>query len=173
MNPATDFLNDVGRFLESVRPWLTFGGVVGIIAILAKLYIGKRGADTAEKKVDAEVAAELRDDYAKEVAALRDERRRDNDSHRKEIESLKDSHRKDMQDMERRNLECDKDRDQLRDKVDALRDYADGLYRVILQNSAAGVIALGDFPSDEIRRAAEKVDSLFKPKGKDNGKPSR
>jgi chromosome condensin MukBEF ATPase and DNA-binding subunit MukB len=102
--------------------------------------------------------------YAAEVSALREERRKDNQSHRDEVEALKKSHRADMRDMEARNRECDEDRHQLREKVDALKDLVSGLNRVIITASANKVLELGDYPSPEVQQAAQRVDQLFKVK---------
>jgi chromosome condensin MukBEF ATPase and DNA-binding subunit MukB len=130
--------------------------------MLLKFYVDRRKLNLADRKLKVESGALERDAYSQEVRLLRDELRTERAAQRAEVEQLKKSHREDMEEMSRRNEECDRDREALRDKVEALREYADGLYRVILQNSAAGVLQLGDFPTEEIKRAAERVDSLFR-----------
>jgi hypothetical protein len=137
--------------LELVRGWLSPAILFAIFVAVTRHYATVRTSNTADRKLDHEAEASLRDDYAEAVKGFREE-----------VAALKEDHRKDMAEMRQRNEECDKDRDHLREKVSALRAYADGLYRVILQNSASKVLELGDFPSPEIKRAAERVDRLFK-----------
>jgi len=74
---------------------------------------------------------------------------------RSEIKELKDEVRK-----------CEGHRDDDREKIWALKDLCAGLNRVILANSAAGVLVIDQTPdgyvSDEVRRATLKVEELFK-----------
>jgi predicted nucleic acid-binding Zn-ribbon protein len=142
---------NLGDSLEAIRPWLSPVMLLAILGVVTRHYATVRRANTADRAIDVDAEGSLRDAYAAAVRGFREE-----------VAALKEDHRRDMEEMSRRNRECDDDRELLRDRITALRAYADGLYRVILQNSASGVIALGDFPSEEIQRAAERVDQLFK-----------
>jgi hypothetical protein len=142
--------------IEVVRSWASPVALLAILGVVSRHYAVIRRANTADKEAELKGEGSLRDAYAAAVRGFREE-----------VGALKEQQRTEMDEMRRRNEECDKDRDVLRDKVSALRDYADGLYRVILQNSASGVLALGNFPSPEIRAAAERVDALFRGESRD------
>ena len=152
---------NLGDVAELIRPWLTPVVLVAILGVVTRHYATVRRANTADRALEAGSDAEALKAFAKEVADLRDERRKDNTAHREEIEAIKDSHRKDLGELEKRNEACDRDRADLREKVEALRDLVAGYGRVIIQASADHVIALGDIPSEEVRRATARVEELF------------
>lgn len=158
--------------VEFIRSWLSPVFLLAILGVVSRHYAMLRKADTADKALVVQADGDALKAFADEVKALRDEQRRDRVAQREEIEQIKENHRVDMEEMRRRNTECDEDRDHLREKVSALRDYAASLYRVILQNSASKALALGDL-SPEVRAAAERVDALFKKDPPSNGNPSR
>ena len=159
--------------VEQIRQWGTTIGVVTGLGLIVRLYLGKRHADVTDRRARSEAETEIRDDAIQELRNLREEVRLLRKSHREEIEDIKDGHRKDVEAFDARHRKCEEEREQLREKLTALRAYADGLYRIILQNSAAGVLSLGDLSaSDDVKRAAEAVDALFK-RDLADGNPSR
>lgn len=149
------------HIIEQVRLWSIPGILLGILGIASRHYLLSRKASLEDRRLTVEAEAGIRDDYAVAVRGFREEISALKEEHRNEFAKLKESHRLDMDEMRHRHAECDTDREKLREKVSALRDYASGLYRIILQNSASGVLALGDMP-DHIKDAAARVDRLFK-----------
>lgn len=145
---------DPSHIIETVRLWWSPVVLTAILGLASRHYLRNKQLD-----VDAEGAA--RDAYASAVRGFREE-----------VRALKAEHTSDKESWERRHKECETARDDFKEKVGALRDLVAGLNRVILQASKDKVLALGDYPSEEVHDAAERVDKLFR-KGKGNGDSSR
>lgn len=159
-------VSEVANILEIVRVWTTPVALVATFGVVSRHYAVIRRANTADRGLTLEGETKALQLYADEVKALRVELRESGTAHRKEVSAIRETHRKDLEYMEERNAECDKDREDLKEKVEALRDVVRGYGRVIVNASAQGVVSLGDYPSEEIQRATQRVDALFSKKDK-------
>lgn len=149
----------------TVAGWVTAGGVTTIAAILAYVYIWRGRIAVDAKRVANENEADIRDHYADEVRQLRQQLERQSTRHGRVLRVAEGRARQAALDAEARHEQCVRDRDELRDKVWALKDQVSGLVRLLLQNSAAGTLILSaDQVSNAVREAAERVDRLFAPK---------
>lgn len=140
---------------------------------MTRTYIANRKLTVESKKNESDAAAaalklsnenevNIRDHYAKEVAALRGQMASQSKRHSDELDKLRKQHKDERAEDTERHDKCLADRDVLRAKVDALRDYVAALNRTIVSYSARTAIALGDEPSEDVRAAALRVEELFK-----------
>lgn len=152
---------NLGNSLEAIRPWLSPVVLLAILGVVTRNYQALRKANTADKALDVAAEETARDAYASAVRGFREE-----------VRALKKEHGSDREEWERRHNECERARDEFKERVEALRDLVGGLNRVILQNSAAGVLVIEGTPdgyaSEEVRRAAQRVDRLFAPKAEES-----
>lgn len=149
--------DNVGAFLEAIRPWVSPAALLAILGVVVRWQLGLRKlkiqADQVEvsaQEVSNKDEADIRDHYADEVRQLRE--RMDRQSER---------HREILQESDRKHEECQKDRERLREDSSSLKDIVRGLIRIITQASASQAIFLGPEASAEIRAAAKRVESLF------------
>jgi hypothetical protein len=132
--------------VETVRLWLSPVTLLAIFGVVFGYYIKVRTADTADRRLALEVEKELRD----------------------EIRKIKVAHESDRKQIREELDKCEELRDRDREKIDALKDLLAGYGRVFIQQADSGaIVALGDYPSDEIRRASNRVERLFKEKDDD------
>ncbi len=165
-------MNSWPQWIGTPLNLLSWTTLVGIFSLLLRAQILNRRAANEERKVEVDAEKGIRDHYADEVSQLRATVIRQGERHRDEMIAADKHWREAVQAAEERHEECQKSRDELRkafllagdesrSQIEALRDLVAGLQRVILQNSAAGVLSLGDSASPEVRAAAERVDALF------------
>lgn len=156
-----DLIRMAGNVLETARPWLAPGFLLGIFGLLLRQQVQNRRIGVDEKRVRLDDDKDIRDHYADEVRQLRDQVVKQGERHRAVLREVDKDYKASLTAAESRHDECVQQRDELRDQVRALKDLVDGLQRVILQNSASGVIALGDAVHPDVRAAAERVEELF------------
>jgi flagellar motility protein MotE (MotC chaperone) len=167
-------LNETGHLVEVVRQWITPVSLMTILGFVVRWQLGLRKLRIEAKQVDVNAEqvtqtaeADIRDHYADEVRQLREQLNGQGERHRQSIASIEARYQEALTNSERKHEECARDRDHLRDKVQALKDLVAGLRRIITQTSASQAIRLSSDPAseieipDDIREAAERVDRLF------------
>jgi chromosome segregation ATPase len=157
------FLGDVGPFLEMVRPWVAPSALLGILGLLLANQVANRRVKNQEQLTANADEVNIRDHYAKEVAQLRAALANRAANHRDELAH----YRKLAKEAEERHEECQRQRDEMREKMNALRDLVAGLQRTIIANAATTAQALGDsdagpLVSDDVKAAAARVEELFR-----------
>lgn len=154
--------------------------LVAIFALVVRWQLGLRKLKIEADQVEInaqEVAnadeADIRDHYAEEVKGLRDalqasanrhlERERLTDHrHRRALLIVENRYRRLLHESDEKHDICQRDRDILRDRVQALKEQQSGLVRLILQNNVSGALQFDDSEiSDLIREAAARVDLAF------------
>lgn len=153
-------------FLAGTLPgWITAGGMTTIAGVLAWYLLGRGKLANEAKKIATDDAADIRDHYAEEVRQLRAAMEAQSTRHRGELEAADNRHKEAIRDAEQAHRDCEAARDELREKVSALKDQVAGLVRLLLQNSASGVLNLDPrLVSKDVLEAAQRVEQLFAPK---------
>lgn len=166
---AGDVFANLGPIIEAVRPWIATGSLVGILGVVSVNQLGNRKVRVDESRVALD-ARKLQGEndrasdeiLTREVRQLR--RRLDVQAGRHRRERVEDqaAFKKLLDESEDRHDKCLADRDNLRELVFALRDQVSGLQRIITQNSANAVLAIGGPElSPDVQHAAELVQKLF------------
>lgn len=162
-----NLIAEIGDVLEAARPWLSTTALTAsaiFLGLLLKHHLGlKRIALDKEIAGNAD-EADIRDHYADEVRQLRERLDGQSERHRIATETETERHKEEMAAADRRHEECVNAREELREKVWALKDQVMGLVRLLITNSARGTLALSeDEVSGHVREAAERVERLFAP----------
>jgi hypothetical protein len=139
-----------GEVLEIVQQWSSPALLATILGFLLKHNLGVRAAKNAALQSYHAGEADIRDHYADELAALRAERAADAERYRRSLEAA-----------DRRSELCERQREELRDKVAALRELVESLKATIVQHSRSTAVALGDILSPDTKAAAERVEQIF------------
>lgn len=169
MADGSDFLGGAGRVLEVVRQWSIPGLLAAILAIVLRYRLGARKLEIDAQAVDVSALevrqaeeANIRDHYAEEVRQLRERIDSQAERHRRERDEDEVRHRLALAAADQAHKDCVEAREDLRDKVSALKDQVAALIRIILQNQVSGALRLDpeNLPP-EIREAAQRVDAIF------------
>lgn len=155
------------EILGTIPGWIMAFATSGILGLLLrhKIQAGRLALDGERLAMDGDV--NIRDHYAKEVAALREQLNNQSRKFREDLQALDDRWRNLLKESEDRHEECLKDRDALRGRVNTLEDELRGLIRVITQASIDRVLMLGTELPDDIRAAAERVEEIIKERGRE------
>lgn len=167
-------LENLPPFVGTLPGWITSIGVVSLLAIVARVYLGRVKLAIDATKVKIEDEENIRDHYASEVAALRsalqaasaarNEREREIDRRNTEaLETAERRYKAALEHAEEKHEQCKKERDELRDDGRGVRDIVAGLIRIITQASASRAILLSSDSSDYIRDAAQRINMLYAP----------
>ncbi|MES2902695.1 MAG: hypothetical protein V4696_00775 [Pseudomonadota bacterium] len=147
--------------MGTIPGWITAGSTVTLLIAFMRMGILGRKVDVealATKNLDAE---NIRDHYAKEVAALREALIRQSTKFREDLAAMETRYRELLDHSDHQHRECLEDRDKLRGEVGVLRNEIDGLVRVIAQASIDRVIMLGDAVPEHIKEAAERAQAFI------------
>lgn len=126
-----------------ITGWITSGGIVTLVGLFMR-------RDIALRKLSSTEAGDLRDLYAKELAAVRAERGQDRE------EALRvEKHLRDMVEMsDKRHEECEIARRDMRAEMDDMHAEINGLKRQIPAASADKLLVLEGRPSETAPLAA-------------------
>lgn len=172
-------------FAGTLPGWITATGITTLVGVVLHFILGRRKLGIDEKKIDNENEADIRDHFAEEISGLRAslessshrhlERERLTDHrHRRALASVENRYRRLLTESDEKHDHCQQELSVQRDQVQALKEQQSGLVRLILQNSASGVLRLDDSGvSDFVREAAERVELVFKPRPDEGGDEGR
>jgi hypothetical protein len=118
---------------DTVTRLLSTSGIIGLLGLWWR-------RDIALRKISAGEAGDLRDHYAAELAEVRSQRLQDREEFLKIEKHLRDM----ISAADDRQVECDRDRRQMRKEIDGLHSELAGVRRQIPGLSADKVVLLGD-----------------------------
>lgn len=114
-----------------ITGWITSGGIIALVGLWWR-------RDVALRKISSTEAGDLRDLYAKELAALRKERTQD-----REDALTVEKHLREMVDMsDKRHAECEVSRQEMRQEMDKMHAEIAGLKRQVPAVSADKLLVL-------------------------------
>lgn len=133
-----------------ITGWISSGGIIALVGLWFR-------RDIALRKLSSTEAGDLRDLYAKELAAVRTERAQDRE------EALKvEVHLRKMVEMsDKRHEECEEARQAMRKEMDEMHNEIAGLKRQIPVASADKLMVLdGRLPSEAAPHAAASAERI-------------
>lgn len=144
-----------GEILGTIPQWLTaLTGLAGLTWAFLRFGLGWRGQTMADE-------ANIRDHYAKEVAAMRLEL----NQQEKNFRAVETHLRTLLEASDRRHEECEAARADSRREVEALHLEIEGMRRQMIRYSAEGVLVLSEqTPSAAVTAAAERVKQITEDK---------
>lgn len=133
-----------------ITGWITSGGIITLVGLWWR-------RDVALRKISSSEAGDLRDLYAKELAAVRAERAQD----REEALNV-EKHLRDMVNQsDKRHEECEAARQLMRKEMDEMHDEIAGLKRQIPAASADKLLVMdGRSPSEIAPHAAASAERV-------------
>lgn len=170
-------LNDWPTWLGTPLQALAALPLLGIFGLMLRTWIANRKLDLETRVLDATTDTEARKILLSEVLSLREALVKQSERHRAEIGEVEDRsntraheaegrYKARAEEAEARHAECVESRDSIREelrvKVDALRDLVSGLRRIITQASALHAIEISENLSEDVKAAAERVDRIFR-----------
>lgn len=185
---------DVPSIFGTVSSWISAGGIMGILSLLVWFLLGKGKlhieAMTAQHADDADV----RDTYGEIVAGLREERVNQAAEHQRQLvevearysrniaiaethyqEALKiaeDRHSSALTAAETRHAECERQREELANKVRCLEKKVAGMEDQLRSQASNRVLALesrGEQPSEAVADSARRVKDIVANRGDRTG----
>ena len=157
------FLQDVGRFAEVVRPWITPTALLAILGVVLRHRVQAGRLKLDGDKIADDAEARLRDHYAAELAALRSQIIAQAQKHLDRERLLDERARAAIDEARRSHEECREQNKELLAEVQTLREQVRGLQRMLTSNSVAALRVGGLPPSPEITDAAERTAAVFIP----------
>lgn len=143
------FFTALPDWLGTIPQWISAGGVVGVLYIVAHVYLGKSqlGIKSQQvhlegEKIEIEGDAKLREHFAEELKRLTAQIK----SAEERVDRAEDRQRK-----------CEQREERLRRRVAHLEDEVTGLHRIIAFNSSALLLASDGRPSEAVREASIAV----------------
>lgn len=123
---ATSFLAEASNFFEDVRPWVSTGALVALFGLCVKLYL-----DNKRMRLDTDSG--LRDHYAQEVASLRKQLIDVTKLSDQRIASAQKLYDEAMAASKRREDDCERRCDELRERVVGLERLVQQLGRTSMK----------------------------------------
>lgn len=119
-------LERASSFAEGVRPWLTSGAIVALLGLVVKLYLDN-------KKMSLDTDGGIRDHYAKEVASLRRQLIDVTELSDKRIANAQKLYDEAMSASKRREDNCERRCDELRERVVGLERMVEQIGRTSMK----------------------------------------
>lgn len=143
-------VSGLGEAIETIRPWVTTGGVLGLLGLAVKLYLDNRKLRLQAEKRAQEYQLEVSADGRTNLQFIIDNLRRDTERADTRAEAAAVAH-----------AACEKELDLVRDEGRRTRDRLDGLARqfVAFTDSVASGIPPGNW-SPEITHMMDQLKDL-------------
>lgn len=123
---ATGFLGEAGKFAEGVRPWISMGALVALAGLCVNFYL-------KNKKMEVDTDGGIRDHYAKEVASLRKQLIDVTNLSDQRIASAQKLYDAAMAASKRREDDCERRCDDLRERVVGLERMIEQIGRTSMK----------------------------------------
>lgn len=139
-------LGELSRAAEGVRPWLSTGALLGLLALCGRLYL-------TNKKMEVDTEGGIRDHYAKELASLRAQILETQKLADARLANAEKRYNEAMQNADTRHRGCEQECDRLREKVQGLERQIEQIHRASLK-----LFALRDDLSEETRETLRSLE---------------